>query len=151
MRERVDRVGDRRRSDSLHIGTRINLLLMLWRAPQRLEASVLGGAALTTPPRWNLRDLRSQWRLIGGSALESRRLRSTIALHRNEHTEILELTPSHLREDRRSARRAGVIGFLRTYAHRNGAGDETRTRDIFVGNEVLYQLSYTRAEIGRAK
>ena len=27
---------------------------------------------------------------------------------------------------------------------RNGAGDETRTRDIFLGKEVLYQLSYTR-------
>jgi hypothetical protein len=26
-----------------------------------------------------------------------------------------------------------------------GAGDETRTRDIFLGKEVLYQLSYTRA------
>ena len=25
-----------------------------------------------------------------------------------------------------------------------GAGDETRTRDIFLGKEVLYQLSYTR-------
>jgi hypothetical protein len=24
------------------------------------------------------------------------------------------------------------------------AGDETRTRDIFLGKEVLYQLSYTR-------
>ena len=28
------------------------------------------------------------------------------------------------------------------------AGDETRTRDIFLGKEVLYQLSYTR-EAGR--
>ena len=28
------------------------------------------------------------------------------------------------------------------------AGDETRTRDIFLGKEVLYQLSYTR-ESGR--
>jgi hypothetical protein len=27
---------------------------------------------------------------------------------------------------------------------RRGAGDETRTRDIFLGKEVLYQLSYTR-------
>lgn len=27
---------------------------------------------------------------------------------------------------------------------RHGAGDETRTRDIFLGKEVLYQLSYTR-------
>jgi hypothetical protein len=26
------------------------------------------------------------------------------------------------------------------------AGDETRTRDIFLGKEVLYQLSYTRGE-----
>ena len=26
----------------------------------------------------------------------------------------------------------------------DGAGDETRTRDIFLGKEVLYQLSYTR-------
>jgi hypothetical protein len=25
-----------------------------------------------------------------------------------------------------------------------GAGDEARTRDIFLGKEVLYQLSYTR-------
>ena len=30
----------------------------------------------------------------------------------------------------------------------NGAGDATRTRDIFLGKEVLYQLSYTR--IGEA-
>jgi hypothetical protein len=30
------------------------------------------------------------------------------------------------------------------------AGDETRTRDIFLGKEVLYQLSYTRVlSIGR--
>ena len=28
---------------------------------------------------------------------------------------------------------------------RGGAGDETRTRDIFLGKEVLYQLSYTRS------
>lgn len=28
----------------------------------------------------------------------------------------------------------------------NGAGEEIRTLDIFVGNEVLYQLSYTRVE-----
>jgi hypothetical protein len=28
-----------------------------------------------------------------------------------------------------------------------GAGDETRTRDIFLGKEVLYQLSYARASI----
>ena len=28
--------------------------------------------------------------------------------------------------------------------YRVGAGDETRTRDIFLGKEVLYQLSYTR-------
>jgi hypothetical protein len=27
-----------------------------------------------------------------------------------------------------------------------GAGDATRTRDIFLGKEVLYQLSYTRTE-----
>ena len=27
---------------------------------------------------------------------------------------------------------------------KGGAGDETRTRDIFLGKEVLYQLSYTR-------
>ena len=26
------------------------------------------------------------------------------------------------------------------------AGDETRTRDIFLGKEVLYQLSYARIE-----
>ena len=30
----------------------------------------------------------------------------------------------------------------------SGAGDATRTRDIFLGKEVLYQLSYTR--IGEA-
>ena len=28
---------------------------------------------------------------------------------------------------------------------KSGAGDEARTRDIFLGKEVLYQLSYTRA------
>ena len=27
---------------------------------------------------------------------------------------------------------------------KGGAGDETRTRDIFLGKEVLYQLSYAR-------
>ena len=37
----------------------------------------------------------------------------------------------------------GVEGFgpLRK---RRGAGEETRTLDIFLGKEVLYQLSYTR-------
>ena len=30
---------------------------------------------------------------------------------------------------------------------RLGAGDETRTRDIFLGKEVLYQLSYTRISV----
>jgi hypothetical protein len=30
------------------------------------------------------------------------------------------------------------------YEYKPGAGDETRTRDIFLGKEVLYQLSYTR-------
>ena len=35
--------------------------------------------------------------------------------------------------------------YLRKYLiNRHGAGDETRTRDIFLGKEVLYQLSYTR-------
>jgi hypothetical protein len=29
-------------------------------------------------------------------------------------------------------------------AEERRAGDETRTRDIFLGKEVLYQLSYTR-------
>jgi hypothetical protein len=28
-----------------------------------------------------------------------------------------------------------------------GAGKETRTLDIFLGKEVLYQLSYTRIEL----
>ena len=32
--------------------------------------------------------------------------------------------------------------------YRVGAGDETRTRDIFLGKEVLYQLSYTRVSAG---
>lgn len=33
-----------------------------------------------------------------------------------------------------------------------GAGSETRTRDIFHGKEVLYQLSYTRIEtLGRSR
>ena len=27
---------------------------------------------------------------------------------------------------------------------KGGAGEETRTLDIFLGKEVLYQLSYTR-------
>lgn len=30
-----------------------------------------------------------------------------------------------------------------------GAGNETRTRDIFLGKEVLYQLSYTRLVLER--
>ena len=33
--------------------------------------------------------------------------------------------------------------------YRIGAGDETRTRDIFLGKEVLYQLSYTPRFSGR--
>jgi hypothetical protein len=41
----------------------------------------------------------------------------------------------------------------RTYPSKNprsngpGAGDATRTRDIFLGKEVLYQLSYTRISV----
>ena len=35
----------------------------------------------------------------------------------------------------------------REAALRAGAGDETRTRDIFLGKEVLYQLSYTRTKM----
>ena len=31
----------------------------------------------------------------------------------------------------------------------NGAGEETRTLDIFLGKEVLYQLSYTRKLSGK--
>jgi hypothetical protein len=37
--------------------------------------------------------------------------------------------------------------FKRFPEEKGGAGDEARTRDIFLGKEVLYQLSYTRAEI----
>jgi hypothetical protein len=32
---------------------------------------------------------------------------------------------------------------------KNGAGEETRTLDIFLGKEVLYQLSYTRKLSGK--
>lgn len=35
-------------------------------------------------------------------------------------------------------------GRLTLVQHFYGAGNETRTRDIFLGKEVLYQLSYTR-------
>ena len=31
-----------------------------------------------------------------------------------------------------------------------GAGDEVRTRDILLGRQVLYQLSYTRATVALA-
>jgi hypothetical protein len=31
--------------------------------------------------------------------------------------------------------------------HPLGAGDETRTRDILLGRQKLYQLSYSRAEL----
>ena len=34
------------------------------------------------------------------------------------------------------------------HLYKNGAGKETRTLDIFLGKEVLYQLSYTRILIG---
>src|SRR3954468_2123726 len=34
---------------------------------------------------------------------------------------------------------------------RSGAGDATRTRDIFLGKEVLYQLSYTRVALRAVK
>ena len=37
-------------------------------------------------------------------------------------------------------------GLCRAVAREVQAGDETRTRDIFLGKEVLYQLSYTRVE-----
>ena len=37
--------------------------------------------------------------------------------------------------------------FKRLPREKRKAGDETRTRDIFLGKEVLYQLSYTRAEM----
>ena len=39
------------------------------------------------------------------------------------------------------------LGFLSSYflsVVKLGAGKETRTLDIFLGKEVLYQLSYTR-------
>ncbi len=52
---------------------------------------------------------------------------------------------------RRSASERGLgdglpsaMGTLRKRTILLGAGDETRTRDIFLGKEVLYQLSYTR-------
>jgi len=35
---------------------------------------------------------------------------------------------------------------LRRSPEKKRAGDETRTRDIFLGKEVLYQLSYTRGK-----
>ncbi len=35
------------------------------------------------------------------------------------------------------------------YHQQGGAGDETRTRDIFLGKEVLYQLSYARVSNDR--
>jgi hypothetical protein len=34
----------------------------------------------------------------------------------------------------------------RFYETKNGAGDGTRTRDIYLGKVVLYQLSYSRAK-----
>ena len=37
-------------------------------------------------------------------------------------------------------------GPCRAVAREERAGDETRTRDIFLGKEVLYQLSYARVE-----
>jgi hypothetical protein len=38
------------------------------------------------------------------------------------------------------------INFCKSFIFKDlqRAGDETRTRDIFLGKEVLYQLSYTR-------
>ena len=41
--------------------------------------------------------------------------------------------------------RAGEVQFKGSGTY--GAGDETRTRDIFLGKEVLYQLSYARFPI----
>ena len=41
---------------------------------------------------------------------------------------------------------AGLATLQPARDERAKAGDETRTRDIFLGKEVLYQLSYTRAE-----
>ena len=32
--------------------------------------------------------------------------------------------------------------------HHHGAGNETRTRDILLGKQVLYQLSYSRINLG---
>ena len=41
----------------------------------------------------------------------------------------------------------GKAGGTPAYArrHENGAGNETRTRDIYLGKVVLYQLSYARS------
>ena len=45
---------------------------------------------------------------------------------------------------RASTRREEGIGGFWGILEKNGAGDAIRTRDIFLGKEVLYQLSYTR-------
>jgi hypothetical protein len=49
--------------------------------------------------------------------------------------------PSH------SQMSARILDHFDSIAQPSGAGDETRTRDIFLGKEVLYQLSYARASI----
>jgi hypothetical protein len=46
----------------------------------------------------------------------------------------------------RSAFGAGAVPRCSPADAGRKAGDEARTRDIFLGKEVLYQLSYARAE-----
>jgi hypothetical protein len=48
------------------------------------------------------------------------------------------------RKDYETEKPALKAGFERFTTSESGAGDATRTRDIFLGKEVLYQLSYTR-------
>jgi hypothetical protein len=42
---------------------------------------------------------------------------------------------------------SACLGGLSIGSGTGKAGDETRTRDIFLGKEVLYQLSYTRVKM----
>jgi hypothetical protein len=44
-------------------------------------------------------------------------------------------------------KKEGTRNAVAREGRRAKAGDETRTRDIFLGKEVLYQLSYTRAKM----
>ncbi len=61
---------------------------------------------------------------------------------------IAEITGAHLRDVDDGPNQARLrYCWKQLLAHKNGAGDEARTRDIQLGRLALYQLSYSRSTI----